>query len=317
MKFFNIDCHVSVISDIKNIFEDLGHVVNSWSLSGHRWVFNLPECKSTVINSTNWMSLNEKMVEDFFIRHGEELDSYDAFICTHHIHFLKLFEKFNKPIIVIASTRYDYPFINHPEKLNWLEDSLINNTNIIRVANNEFDKKYCEKFLGNTWEWIPSLCDYTNAKYKPKLDKSVLFCKFDIQRDKTKTIHQNELGKYTWSDLYSYDSIIHLPYNVSTMSIFEQYQAGVPLNFPSMDFALRLISTGVSLFSEIVFPNNLPERQSINFLNKEWLSYSDFYNGTIKANFFDKREDFSNQVVFESNKEMIQEKWKKQLLNIQ
>lgn len=316
MKFFNIDCHISVISDIKNIFEDLGHIVDTWSLSGHRWVLNLPECKSPVINSSNWTGLNEKMVEDFYIYHKKELDKYDAFICAYPPCFLKLFEKFNKPIIVIAATRYDHPFTNDPVRLSWLEDSLKNNKNIIKISNNQFDQKYCEKFLENTWEWIPSLCDYTNAKYKPMSDKSVLFCKFDVQRDKTKTIHQNELGKYTWSDLYSYDSIIHLPYNASTMSIFEQYQAEVPLNFPSIDFALRLISTGVSLFSEIVFPNNLPERQSINFLNKEWLSYSDFYNGTIKANFFDKREDFSNQVVFESNKEMIQEKWKKIISNM-
>ena len=313
MNFFNIDCHISVIADIKNIFESLGHTVESWSLSGHRWVFNLPECKSSVINSSNWKNLDEKMAEDFYAIHKNELDKYDAFICTHHVHFLKFFEKFNKPIIVIASTRYDYPFINYPERLNWLEDSLINNSNIIRIANNEFDKKYCEKFLGNTWEWIPSLCDYTNAKYKPTIDKSVLFCKFDIQRDKTKTIHQNELGKYTWSDLYSYDRIIHLPYNVSTMSIFEQYQAGVPLNFPSLDFALNLINSGVNVFSEIVFPNNLRDRQASNFLNKEWLSYSDFYNGTIKCNYFESDLNFSSQITPKSNKEIILEKWEQKL----
>jgi hypothetical protein len=312
MKFFNIDCHISVIADIKNIFEDLGHTVESWCLSNHRWVFNLPECKSPVINSSNWKNLDEKMAEDFYANHKDELDKYDAFICTHHVHFLKFFERFNKPIIVIASTRYEYPFINDPARLSWLEDSLRNNKNIIKVANNQFDQKYCENFLGNKWEWIPSLCDYTGAKYNPTLDQSVLFSKFDIKRDKT-IIHQNELGRYTWEHLYSYTSIVHLPYNVSTMSIFEQCQAGVPLNFPSLDFALSLISSGVNLFSEIIFPNNLPDRQPANFLNKKWLSYSDFYNRTIKANLFDSDLNFSNQVTPKSNKEIVLEKWKKQL----
>ena len=309
MKLFNIDCHISVIADVKNIFEDLGHTVKSWCLSGHRWVFNLPECKSPVINSSNWNNLDEKMVEDFYATHKDELDKYDAFICAYPPCFLKLFEKFNKPIIVIAATRYDHPFTNDPVRLNWLEDSLRNNKNIIKIANNQFDQKYCEYFLGNKWEWIPSLCDYTNARYKPTLDKSVLFSKFDIQIDK-KIVHQNELGRYTWAHLYSHNSIVHLPYNVSTMSIFEQYQAGVPLNFPSLDFALSLVTSGLNLFSEIIFPNNLPDRQAANFLNKEWLSYADFYNGTIQCNYFESDFKIKKSIKQKSNKDSVYFKWK-------
>lgn len=312
MQFFNIDCHISVIADIKNIFESLGHKVQSWCLSGHRWVFNLPECKSPIINSSNWKSLDEKMAEDFYDAHKDELDKYDAFICAYPPCFLKLFEKFNKPIIVVAATRYDHPYTNDLSRLIWLEDSLINNKNIIKIANNQFDQKYCEHFIGNKWEWIPSLCDYTNARYKATSDKSVLFSKLDIQIDK-KIVHQNELGRYTWSHLYSYNSIAHLPYNVSTMSIFEQYQAGIPLNFPSLDFALSLVVSGVNLFSEIVFPNNLPDRQATNFLKKEWLSYADFYNETIKCNYFESDFNFLNQVIPKSNKEIVLEKWKKLL----
>ena len=33
MKFFNLDLHIAVISDIKRIFEDLGHQVDDWTLS--------------------------------------------------------------------------------------------------------------------------------------------------------------------------------------------------------------------------------------------------------------------------------------------
>lgn len=315
MKFFNIDCHISVISDIKNIFETLGHEVDHWSLSGHRWVFNFEECKSEVINETNWSSLDQDMVEKFYLCHKKQLDQYDAFVCAYPPCFLKLFEKFNKPIIVIAATRYDHPFTNDPIRLKWLEESLINNQNIIRIANNEFDKKYCEYFLGVEWQWIPSLCDYTNAKYNPIKKESILFSKFNIQTiDKIK--HQHELGKYTWADLYSYDNIIHMPYNASTMSIFEQYQAGIPLNFPSLDFALKLINSNIPLFSEIVFASNNKYRQKENFLTKEWLSYSDFYNGTIKCNFFDENFQIKSDVLNISNKEYILEKWRSVLYNI-
>lgn len=310
MNFFNIDCHVSVIADIKNIFEDLGHKVDSWSLSGHRWVFDLPECPSKIVNKNNWENINQEIVDIFYKFHKDELDKYDGFICTHHIHFLKLFEKFNKPIIVVASTRYEYPFINDRNKLEWLEDSLKNNKNIIKVANNEFDQKYCENFLKNKWNLIPSLCNYTKTKHKKNQDKFVVFSKFNFNLPKN-CIHQSELGKYTWNDLYSYKGIIHFPYNVSTMSIFEQYEAGMQLYFPSIDFTLELIKNGIPLFSEIIFPNVYSERQRKYFLNKDWLMLSDFYNNTIKCNYFDEKFNLDNTIITSTNKDFIYQKWEK------
>lgn len=318
MKFFNIDCHVSVIADIKKIFESLGHTVDSWSLSGHRWVFNLPQCNSPVINSSNWKNLDEKMVEDFYIAHKNELDKYDAFICAYPPCFLKLFEEFNKPIIVIAATRYDHPFTNDATRLNWLEDSLRNNKNIIKIANNQFDQKYCEHFLGSKWEWIPSLCNYTGSQYKKNIDKFIVFSKFAIDAPNLKYIHQSQLGRYTWKDLYSYSGIIHFPYNVSTMSLFEQHTAGVPIFLPSIQYAIELIKNKTPIFSEIVFPNNLPERQANNFLNKEWLAYCDFYNGTVKTHQFNNIDEIKpNEIQFKRDKEYVIEKWANKLQEIQ
>lgn len=315
MKFFNLDCHVSVIADIKNIFENLGHSVDQWSLSGHRWLFNLPEFKSPIINEYNWKNLNEEMVDKFYFTHESELDKYDAFICAYPPCFLKLFEKFNKPIIIIAATRYDNPFIDDHKKLAWLEDSLNNNKNLILIANNQFDKKYCEYFLKKEWQWVPSLCDYTKFKYNPSKKESIIFSKFAIKANKN-FLHQSELGRYTWQDLYSYKKIIHFPYNVSTMSIFEQYQANVPLSFPSLDLSLNLIEQGFPLFSEIVFPNQNLNRQAKFFINKEWLSYSDFYNGTIISDLFESFEDQKNKLVNLSNKTIIYNAWESILKKI-
>lgn len=284
MNFFNIDCHVSVISDIKNIFNKFGHTVDHWSLSGHNWVFNFNDFNSHIINKENWKNINEEMVDKFYSFYKNDLDKYDAFICCYPPIFLKLFEKFNKPIIVIAATRYDYPVIDDENRLAWLEDSLNNNLNLILVANNEFDKKYCENFLKKKWIHIPSLCDYTNEKYNKTKDQSIIFSKFKIDSD---YLHQSQLGNYSWKELYSYKNIIHFPYNVSTMSIFEQYNAGVPLLFPSLNFSIELIKNKIPLFSEIVFPNRNPNRQANLFLNEEWLKYSDFYNKTIECEYFD------------------------------
>lgn len=314
MRFFNIDCHVSVISDIKNIFENLGHTVDLWSLSGHRWVLNLPSCPSPVINESNWSHLDEEMVDRFYDSHKNDLDKYDAFICAYPPCFLKLFEKFNKPIIVISATRYDHPFGGDPQKLEWLEHSLKNNKNIIKISNNQFDQKYCEKFLNNKWAWIPSLCDYTKSKHNPSKKEFVLFSKDKFQISGLEYIHQSSLGRYTWSDLYSHKGIIHFPYNASTMSIFEQYQAGVPLYFPTLEFALDLIHKNVPIFSELTFPNAPLGRERNIFLTKSWISLSDFYNGTIESLFYDE-----NFTIHEpnptppSNKDKIYTLWKDEL----
>lgn len=315
MRFFNLDCHVSVVSDIKNIFEQLGHTVEAKSLSGHRWVMNLPRFESPVIDEKKWKDIDQKMVDEFYEIHKKELDHYDAFLCCYPPIFVKLFEKFNKPIIVVAATRYDFPVLHNNTRLLWLEDSLINNQNIIKIANNQFDQKYCEKFLGNTWKWIPSLCDYTNAKHNPTQEQFILFSKFAIELGEINFIDKSKLRKYTWQGMYSYQGIIHVPYNISTMSIFEQSQAGVPLHFPSIDFALDLIKQDYNLFSEIVFPNSLPDRQSKNFLNKKWLSYSDFYNGTISCNYFDSDFILNHNHKPKTNKPAIFEKWKSILNN--
>jgi hypothetical protein len=316
MNFFNIDCHISVIADIKNIFENLGHKVDSWSLSGHKWIFNLPECPSKIINENNWRNINQEMVDIFYKFHKDELDKYDAFICTYPPCFLKLFEKFNKPIIVIAATRYDYPFTDDPKRLEWLEHSLNNNQNLILIANNQFDQKYCEKFLKRKWEWIPSLCNYTNARHSKKDNKYILFSKFILEGVPPNWVHQQQLGTYEWSGLYSHKGIIHFPYNVSTMSIFEQYNAGVPLFFPSLDFSIKLIEDGVPLFSEIVFPNLTNNRQKKAFLNKEWLSLSDFYNGTIQCNYFDEEIRLEKKSKPINNKDIIFDKWEKLINNL-
>lgn len=313
MKLFNIDCHVSVIADIKNIFESLGHQVDRWSLSGHRWVFGLEKCKSSVITESNWKQIDEKMVDDFYDAHHKELDQYDAFVCCYPPIFLKLFEKFNKPIIVVAATRYDFPVADDLRRLQWLEDSLNNNDNLILIANNAFDKAYCEKFLEREWNLIPSLCDYTGATYNPSKHQKVLFSKFAIETP-SDIIHQYYLGRYSWEELYQHIGIIHFPYNVSTMSIFEQYQAGVPLWFPSLDYALQLLALKIPIFNEIVFPNSNPDRQASQFLTREWLSLSDFYNGTLQVNYFDHHSLFDGNIQPTSNKEMVVEKWK-QILN--
>ncbi|MAF35772.1 hypothetical protein CL622_01495, partial [archaeon] len=110
MKFFNVDLHISVIEDIKTIFHDLGHEVDSKCMSFHTWVFNRTVDHVDGIDQNNWRDISPEMCDRFYDRYKDELSKYDGFIVTHTPCFSLLYEKFNKPIITVASTRYEAPF---------------------------------------------------------------------------------------------------------------------------------------------------------------------------------------------------------------
>ena len=78
MKFFNIDFHASVITDIKTIFKKLGHETTDWTLSEHAWVFNKQKHSVPLLN--NWKRIiKDKLWDSFYQEYKNELRQYDAF----------------------------------------------------------------------------------------------------------------------------------------------------------------------------------------------------------------------------------------------
>lgn len=307
MKFFNIDLHISVIEDIKTIFNSLGHSVDSWNLSGHNWVFGRSPANVEVVNQSSWKNLDQKMCDEFYNRYKNDLYKYDAFIACYPPAFALLYERFNKPIYVVVATRYEYPFSNDLERWNWLDNKLknmIDSGQVIPIANNKYDRYYCGYFLERDFKHIPSLCNYTNAKYVGMKDPIV-----SGRSSINGFNHIASLGRFTWADLYSHKAIIHIPYNTSVMSIFEQYTANVPLFFPAIEFGKKING----YMSELIFiPNNRisPELLSnsaislADFYDEDWMPYVQYYdsidNLIEKINTVDL-ENVSNQML-EANK---------------
>jgi hypothetical protein len=296
MKLFNIDCHVSVIADLKKIFEDLNHQVTSWSISGHNWIFNREPSKVDVVNQHNWMRLDKNMCDSFYERYKDELSKYDAFICTYPPSFALLYEKFNKPIIIQIPIRYEVPFHNNEDMWNYFNEYLrnkIDDGKIIPVANSEYDKKYFEFFVNRECELIPNICEYTNATWNPTIDNFLYSSRLPIKFDKNIT-DKATLFKYEWQDIMNYKGIIIIPYNCSTMSIFEYYTSNIPIFCPSKDFMKELYKKHQNyVLSELTWnkifdlpsgsiinceksndPNNYNDFDIIN----NWIDFSDFYN---------------------------------------
>jgi len=289
IQLFNIDLHISVIADVKNIFNKLypNIQISDWSLSGHNWVFNKKPTSVEILTQNSWPNLNLDIIKQFQHKYDDILSSFDGFIVCHPNAFVFLFEKYNKPIIMVNSCRYDMPFCwnNNLFMISEFHELLkrLTQKNLLTViSNNNADYDYFKAGNPNIEPYIiPSLCLYTG----------VIWNKFDINNkfllysgnipDHNLIVKRKSIGRFGWNDLMKFNGIIHIPYEASTMSIFEHISSGIPLFFPSKQFLKELIINNGSHFQSNYWkhhnlcpPDYLKHTQNIDF----WLDNADYYN---------------------------------------
>ena len=259
MNFFNLDMHISIVHDVKNIFRNLGHTIDSTNLSGHTWVNDEKQGRNKVVNSKNWKNIDQELCDRFYKKYRKKLSTYDGFIHSYPPAFALLFEKFEKPIVTIACTRFDYP-INSSD-IDWLIQGLRrlnSNGQLIPIANNSLDKYYCEQWLNFEWQHISSLCDYMESRYRPEKDRFITWHRSNLQDLQNIMIDQDFTinKRYDRTEISKYLGVVHIPYNLSIMSAFEQYYQGIPLFFPSQEFQSILYTERDDMLKEILFPGS-------------------------------------------------------------
>lgn len=289
MRLFNLEAHISVIADIENIFTRLYPEIEitSWNISGHNKVFGREATPVEIINKNNWRHFNQSMIDDFHKRYDNFLQHFDGFICGFPPVFALLFEKYKKPIFMINATRYEMPFCWEPnaQLQKKLENSLLNmhqNGQLIAVSNNKADVGYLKAATGVSSHHIPSLCLYTDAKYQPNKDDFVINHRLqDRIPEINGTVHNKSLGFTSWQELYSYRGIIHIPYEISTMSIFEQYSANIPLFMPSKSYLKRLLlNKKIPFNGPYTRQDFAPKLEPIlgESWPEYWLDHADYYD---------------------------------------
>lgn len=294
MRFFNLDCHISVIEDLKLIFASIGHTIDSWSISGHNWVLGRQAALPEVINADSWRSLDQQMINRFNDKYRSTLSSYDGFVCTYPPAFAQIFAEYKKPIIVHIPIRYEVPYSNNSSKWHSLNRFLVDgiaNGQIIVTANSIYDQKYFAAFTGISPIHIPSLCEYAGYRYAPKNDCFLLSSRIGISIPNLVNI--SSLGRYKWSDLAAYKGVVVIPYNASQMSIFEYYTACMPMFAPSIEFLSSLMYdhrdqvmaelSWNKIFglppSSVISPFGPDPNNYVNLdIMHEWAAYSDIYD---------------------------------------
>lgn len=304
MKIFNLDLHISVIEDIKNVLGELGHEVTSWNMSGHNWVLGRGKASNSVVTPENWTQIDQSMCDNFYNTYKDQLSGYDAFLVTYPPVFSMLFERWNKPIIIVAPIRYELPFSTRPEQWERFNDFLrrgADSGQVLLAANSKYDAEYGKYFTDREWTHIPNLCEYTKVHYAPQ-KRQFLYYSRCMQYshylggswipnlvEKSKALGNG----YQWSERVKYRGLVGVPYNISTMSIFEFYNENMPLFFPSVDLMIRMkqdftayvlaetswnqtwnISSGSVIRPGPNDPNDFADLNKF----KKWLPLADFYD---------------------------------------
>jgi len=252
------DYHISPIKDLKFLLKPLGVTFIDKSLSGHCHITNTCEGQKSlkVINRGNAMNLDPSLIPKFYeaYKDNAEMKSVDAFVCFHPASMCELFMPFNKSLIVIASTRYELGRFGANRWTKW-------NNNLVQIAktptnvvggNNRYDVEYIKYFTGIQPQLLPSFCGYLSNKYAPSRSGFLLApvhnhgfeaifmseykavcknmsCTSKLMRLREKYPH------YKYSDLTAHAGMVYIPYQVSVMSMFEQYRMNIPLFFPSLE----------------------------------------------------------------------------------
>jgi hypothetical protein len=303
IKLFNLDLHQSVIEDIKTLLKsiyDSKFEITNWSISNHNHQFGKPTADVKFINQSTWKDINMDMISKFQNEYDSLLSTYDGFIVSHTPVFAMLYEKYNKPIIIVNSCRYDQPFCwnKDTEMLNLFKESLKRMTlskQLVIISNNKADQKYLKDHTGIDSIYIPSLCMYTNSKFNKSNSNYVLF--EDRVKNNFKTIPNSSIlverpKNYTFEELFKYSGIVHMPYDISSMSLFEQYFAEMPLFFPSKKFYKECIKNKTVDF--IVrydkWGTTLPDEEI-----DSWLNNADYYNFKY-INYYESFNDCINKI---------------------
>lgn len=301
MKFFNIDLHISIIADMKNIFKHLGHEVIDKSLSDHTWVFNREKDSIPMLDNDRWRTLSpNQMSDEFYAEYKNTLSDYDGFIVTYPPTFSLLYKNFDQPVIINNPIRYEWPYSFHKQYWeqfnNYLRDRY-DNGKLLLVANNLYDKKYMELFIQRPVSFIPSICTYyDDGEYLGDKDEFIYYSRNRITEFTTnKIVYKNDVfSTHTHGDLRHYKGIIHIPYQISYMSIFEQYSYNIPLFVPTKRLLLQIYKNRTyNVLKETSWNNYFSQiSQSViecnhefdpnDYLNYDaveyWLDYADFYD---------------------------------------
>jgi hypothetical protein len=310
LRLFNLDLHISVMRDLRQELSQRKIKTVCWSISGaNRYTRSLYKFSDpvAVVNSSTWSNLDDELISKFESRYAKFLQNFDGFIVTHTPALAQLYRNLGKPILILNSTRYEAPYSNNDGNWKGLDNFLIDSVNrgqILLTSNNAGDADYIRNKTGIHTKIVPSLCDYTRLHWKPKESgrKIVVARSSEVEHMIERETAGDWLGikkilgeNFRWNQYLNIDEVLYIPYNISTMYLFELATAGVPVAVPSKRFLKQMAKVYPGILSELSYfqVHNLsaaglahddPNNYHSETFHDWWLSRADFYNLDLMPN---------------------------------
>ena len=328
-RVFAIDGHSSVVADLISV--QGMPPIEYWNISGS----DNPSVPSQTVRHRvqglephTWDSAGWEDFNVFQVNHKEFLRRFHGFVAAHPSSFAALYEVFDKPVLMNISTRYEHPFSTNPEGWDALDDSLramFDKKMLFPVANNVGDQEYFTAQTGIPCEFAPSLCNYVGKVSPQARAGRVIFSNnpwltsFLEEGTKSRWIDRKKVlqGHYSWSRLASLEGAFVVPYNSSTMTVFELAALGVPIVTPSLEFLQKLQSQfGYGVMDQVSFGNlrgrKIP-RERASYLQgatdlEWWFEKSDFLKSPLVSNFVtvvDSLNDLKDALLSQPSPESI------------
>lgn len=320
LKVFAMDHHHAVLWDVKQILRPLGVKVDFHWLSDGRPPVN-EAIPTTVPSFASSLDIYRPPVDQPFSEECKQYileNKYDAILTSHSIVTCHRLKDCGLPMIHVNSTRFGNDWIQDPEKHDALVQSvqtLFQQDRLTVVHNNKGDASYFHQYfprLNPSQEIvIPSLCE-NHIRLRNQMVRPIKILIWDtrqtlLQSDgspfmkqmyaRLKEVLQDSLDSQAIllaeaqtflpeGYLDNYTAVIHIPYNVSTMSMFQQVRANIPIWIPSK----KLLA---SLWSNANEPNELSwtvfvsgSESTASAMDhvrdpkviERWLDTADFYN---------------------------------------
>lgn len=322
-RLFGLDHHHAVQWDVRQILSPLGVRVDFHWLCDGRPPINeaLPTTVPGFSSSLDLYKAHpQKPLSPEFVAYIKE-KKYDGVLTSHSLVTTYRLRQLGLPCLHVNSTRFGNEWIQSPENHQHLVSeiqTLLTQKQLWIAHNNKGDMAYFHQYfpcVDPTQELgIPSLCE-SPVRFRLRATSTPRLLIWDTRQvllQQNGSPFMKELfqkGKQAWGPaldsqallmaeqqaylpegyLDSYTAVIHIPYNISTMSITQQVRANLPIWVPSK----RLLA---KLWADPMEPNELSwtvfapgsettasamDRVRDPAVIERWISLADFYDRDV------------------------------------
>jgi hypothetical protein len=271
-------------------------------MSGHAPYLGIPHGAIEELAGDNWCNaLQSYTMPDIYAKYRALIEPFDFVVASMPPIWGMMYRDYNKPLILVLPVRYEYGATGNVELWQMWNEFIRARWNaglLHVVANNQYDADYFHAFLPEIpCDVIPNVCDYTGMSYNPVRPHALYYASWNALESGYFQRKQTTLrAGHSYQQVAEYQQIIHIPYNVSTMSTYEHRAAGIPIAAPSARLLREWRNAGHPVLNQVSWNescNQLPgsviqpntQRDPNAFHNPgvfdSWISACDLYDPLI------------------------------------